>query len=132
MGLGRWVGTLALGLTVAVAAAAQEEKKQEKKAGRPFGLPAAGDLKEKAGFDDEQCKKAEEVLAGYKDKIAELQKKMKETPEADRKAVMQEVKALRAEVLGKLREICKDDEQKKKFDEATAPVKKKKKNGAGS
>ncbi|HXG60268.1 MAG TPA: hypothetical protein VNO22_02735 [Planctomycetota bacterium] len=131
MGLGRWAGALALGLALAVAAAAQEEKKQDKKPGRALGLPTPADLKEKVAFDDEQCKKADEVLAGYKDKIAELQKKMKETPEADRKAVMQEVKALRAEVLGKLREICKDDEQKKKFDEATAPVKKKKE-GAGS
>lgn len=131
MGFGRMAGALALGLAFVAAAAAQEEKKQEKKVGRALGLPTAADLKEKAAFDDEQCKKAEEVLSSYKEKIGEVQKKMKEAPEADRKAVMQEVKALRAEVLGKLREICKDDEQKKKFDEATAPAKKKKE-GAGS
>lgn len=130
MGMRRMAGALALGLALAVGAAAQEEKKRDKKAGPPFGLPAPSVLKEKAGFDEEQCKKAEEVLAGYKDRMAELQKKLKEAGEADRKAVNKEVKALRAEILGKLREICKDDEQKKKFDEATAPPKKK--DGAGS
>lgn len=130
MRFGRRMGALALGLALAAGAAAQEEKKRDKKAGPPFGLPAPSVLKEKAGFDDEQCKKAEEVLAGYKDKLAELQKKLKEAAEADRKSVRREVKVLCAEILGKLREICKDDEQKKKFDEATAPPKKK--DGAGS
>jgi hypothetical protein len=131
MGFRRMAGALALGLAFVAAAAAQEEKKQEKKVGRALGLPTVADLKEKAAFDDEQCKKAEEVLAGYKDRIAEVQKKLKDSAEGDRKAVMQEVRTLRAEVLGKLREICRDDEQKKKFDEATAPAKKKKE-GAGS
>ena len=34
---------------------------------------------------------------------------------------------LRTEIIGKLREVCKDDEQKKKFDEATARPERKKK-----
>lgn len=100
---------------------AQEEGKKKR---GPMGLPTSADLKEKCAFDDEQAKKADEVLASYKDKLDEAQKKIKEAE--DRKAAAKEAGALRSEVVGKLREICKDDEQKKKFDEATAkPAKKK-------
>jgi transketolase len=111
---------IALALLVMTGAAvAQDEGK--KKAG-PLGLPSSADLKEKCGFDDEQAKKADDVLASYKDKVAEAQKKIKEAE--DKKAAMKEVGPLRAEILAKLREVCKDDEQKKKFDEATAKKRK--------
>lgn len=106
-------------LVMAGAAFAQDEGK--KKMG-PLGLPSSADLKEKCGFDDEQVKKADEVLASYKDKVAEAQKKIKESE--DKKAAAKEIAPLRTEILGKLREVCKDDEQKKKFDEATAKKKK--------
>jgi hypothetical protein len=44
----------------------------------------------------------------------------------DKKAAYGEVRTIRTEGLNKLKEICKDDEQKKKFDEAfNAPRKKK-------
>jgi hypothetical protein len=103
----------------------EEPKKQEegKKRG-PLALPTSAELKEKCGLDDEQVKKADEVLASYKDKLAEAQKKFKESE--DKKAAGKEAMTLRTEIVGKLREVCKDDEQKKKFDEATArPARKK-------
>jgi hypothetical protein len=47
---------------------------------------------------------------------------------ADKKAAYGEVRTIRTEGLNKLKEICKDDEQKKKFDEAFAQQRKKKDN----
>lgn len=102
-------------------AGAQEEKK---KAG-PMGLPTSAELKEKCGLDDEQVKKVDEVLASYKDKIAEAQQKVKGAE--DKKAAMKEVGALRTEIVGKICEVGKDDEQKKKLTEATARPERKKK-----
>jgi hypothetical protein len=102
-----------------------EEKKQEekKKATGPLGLPAAADLKEKCGLDDEQVKKVDALYAEYKDKAAEAQKKAKEAQ--DRKAAGQEIRTLRGEIAGKLKEIGKDDEQKKKIEECSAPQRRK-------
>ena len=91
----------------------------------PFALPTSAELKEKCGLDEEQVKKADEVLASYKDKVAEAQKKVKEAE--DKKAAMKEAVALRSEISAKLVEIGKDDEQKKKLTEATAPPQRKKK-----
>ena len=103
-------------------AAAQEEGK---KRGGPLALPTSAELKEKCGLDDEQVKKVDEVLASYKEKLAEAQKKIKEAE--DRKPAVKEAGALRAEIAGKLVEVGKDDEQKKKLTEATAPPQRKKK-----
>jgi len=116
------VGCLAAVLAMALTAGAQEEKK--KRAG-PLTFSVA-DLKTKCGWDDEQGKKAEKIVnEDYKDKIAEAEKKIKDAAQADRKALMKDVGTLRTEILGKLKEVCKNDEEKKKFDEATAPPKKK-------
>lgn len=109
-------------LVVSGVAAAQDEGK---KRGGPLALPTSAELKEKCGLDEEQVKKADEILASYKDKMAEAQKKIKDAE--DKKAAAKEAGALRAEIAGKLVEIGKDDEQKKKLTEATARPERKKK-----
>lgn len=119
-----WVMSLAAVVLASSAALAQEEKKQQR-GGANLGLPSAADLKEKAGLDDEQVKKVDEIYASYKDKIAEATKKMKEAD--DKKAAAGEMRTLRQEIAGKLVEIGSDDEQKKKITEATAPPQRKKK-----
>ena len=105
----------------------EEPKKQEegKKRGGPMALPTSADLKEKCGLDEEQVKKVDEILASYKDKVAEAQKKIKDAE--DKKAAAKEAMTLRGEITGKLVEVGKDDEQKKKLTEATAPPQRKKK-----
>lgn len=96
---------------------------QDKAVDPLLGLPSTKDLKDKIGWDDEQCKKGDGVYTDYKDKAAEAQKKVKDAE--DKKAANKDLRTLRTEIAGKLRDICKDDEQKKKFDELTAPKKKK-------
>lgn len=103
-------------------AAAQDEGK---KRGGPLALPTSAELKEKCGLDEEQVKKADEILASYKDKVAEAQKKIKDAE--DKRAAAKEAGTLRSEIAGKLVEIGKDDDQKKKLTEATAPPQRKKK-----
>lgn len=121
------VGKIAMSVMAALfmagAAGAQEEEK-EKKARQPLGLISCEDLKSKCSMDEEQVKKCEAIYAEYKDKLAEAQKKIKEAK--DRKEAYKEAQPLKQEVLAKLREVCKDDEQKKKFDEATVDKRKKK------
>jgi hypothetical protein len=113
-----------MGLLVAGSAFAQDEKKQE--GGGLLGLPATKDLKDKIGWDDEQVKKGDKVYEDYKDKASEAQKKVKDAANKDdKKAAGKDLKTLREEISGKLRDICKDDEQKKKYDELAAPKKKK-------
>jgi hypothetical protein len=101
--------------------AKQDEKKPEA-ATVPFSLPASADLKTKVGFDDDQVKKVDALYAEYKDKAADAQKKV----DAGEKKAKKEMNSLKAEVVTKLHEICKDDEQKKKLDEALPAAKKKK------
>jgi hypothetical protein len=110
-------------LALVGSALAQDEKKQEGGGAGLLGLPAPKELKDKCGWDDEQVKKGEKVNEEYKTKAEEAQKNAKDS--ADKKAAGKALRDLRTEISGKLREICKDDEQKKKFDEATAPKKKK-------
>ena len=103
--------------------AKQDEKKPE--AGvvtPPFSLPASADLKTTVGFDDDQAKKVDALYAEYKDKAADAQKKV----DAGEKKAKKEMSSLKSEVVTKLHEICKDDEQKKKLDEALPAAKKKK------
>lgn len=102
-------GFLALALAAGVAQA------QEKKGGMA-ALPTADDLKTKVAFDEEQIKKAEPILTEYSPKLKEAAEKAK-TAE-DKKAAFGEVRTIRTEAMAKLKEICKDDEQKKKLDEA--------------
>ena len=109
-------------LMVAGVAGAQDEKK---KPGGPVGLPAAADLKEKCGLDDEQVKKLDELYASYKDKTEEAIKKAKESE--DKKAARKDLETLRSEIAGKVVELGKDDDQKKKLTEATAKPERKKK-----
>ena len=99
---------------------------QEKGRGANLGLPSSAALKEKAGLDEEQAKKVDEVYASYQEKIAEAQKKIKEAE--DKKAAGAEIRTLRQEIVGKLVEIGKDDEQKAKITEATTFKRKKKEN----
>lgn len=97
----------------------------EKKKPGPLALPTSAELKEKCGLDEEQVKKVDEILASYKDKIAEAQQKIKNAE--DKKAARKDVDALRSEIAGKICEVGKDDGQKKKLTEATAkPAPKKK------
>src|SRR6185295_15616114 len=79
--------------------------------GRGASFPTADELKTKIGFDEEQLKKAEPIIAEYTPKVKE--------------AAFQEVRTIRTEGINKLKEICKDDEQKKKMDEEFAAKKKK-------
>ena len=112
---------MALVLASGVAVAQDEAKK---KAG-PLVLPTSAELKEKCGLDDAQVVKVDEVLASYKDKIAAAQEKVKSAE--DKKAAMKEAGVLRTEIAGKLVELGKDEEQKKKLTEATAAPERKKK-----
>ena len=95
----------------------------QEKQGRGASFPTVDDLKTKVGFDEEQCKKAEPICAEYSKKVKEAADKVKDA--ADKKAAYGEVRTISTEGMGKLKEICKDDEQKKKFDEAF-PARKKK------
>jgi hypothetical protein len=91
--------------------------------GRGPSFPTQDDLKTKVGFDDEQLKKSEPVVTEYTTKIKEAMDKVKDAQ--DKKAAYGEVRNIRTEGMNKLKDICKDDEQKKKLDEAF-PAKKKK------
>ena len=91
--------------------------------GRGASFPTADDLKTKIGFDEEQLKKAEPIIAEYTPKVKEAADKAKDA--ADKKAAYGEVRTIRTEGINKLKEICKDDEQKKKMDEEFAAKKKK-------
>jgi hypothetical protein len=118
------------GLGSAASYAQDEKKKDEKKQDEkkpeavtpPFSFPLSADLKTKVGFDDDQAKKVDAVYADYKDKVAEAQKKV----DAGEKKAKKELSGLRTEIVGKLTEICKDDDQKKKLEEALPAAKKKK------
>jgi hypothetical protein len=97
---------------------------QDKRAAMAF--PTVEDCKTKVGFDEEQCKKAEPIVKEYEPKVKEAAAKVKDAP--DKKAAFTELRTIRTEGLNKLKEICKDDEQKKKFDEAFSATKKKSQN----
>jgi len=92
--------------------------------GRGPSFPTQDDLKSKVGFDEEQLKKSEPIVKEYTDKLKEAMDKVKDAQ--DKKAAYGEVRTIRTEGMGKLKEICKDDEQKKKLDEAFPERKKKK------
>jgi hypothetical protein len=94
--------------------------------GRGGTFPTADDLKTKVGFDEEQLKKAEPIIAEYTPKVKEASDKIKDAQ--DKKAAFGELRTIRTEGLNKLKEICKDDDQKKKFDESFAQQRKKKDN----
>jgi hypothetical protein len=94
--------------------------------GRGTSFPTAEDLKTKVGFDEEQVKKAEPIITEYAPKVKEAADKIKDAQ--DKKAAYGEVRTIRTEGLNKLKELCKDDEQKKKFDESFAQQRKKKDN----
>jgi hypothetical protein len=91
--------------------------------GRGPSFPTQDDLKTKVGFDEEQLKKSEPIVTEYSKKVKEAADKVKDA--ADKKAAYGEVRTIVTEGMGKLKEICKDDDQKKKLDEAF-PAKRKK------
>jgi len=91
--------------------------------GRGPTFPTQDELKTKVGFDEEQLKKSEPVVTEYTTKLKEAMDKVKDAQ--DKKAAYGDVRKVRDEGMNKLKEICKDDEQKKKLDEAF-PSKKKK------
>jgi hypothetical protein len=84
-------------------------------------LPSSADFKSKLSFDDDQCKKADDVYVSYKDKVDAAQKAK---DDGDKKAG-KDLKNLKTEIVAKLREICKDDDQKAKFDDLVGKKKKK-------
>ncbi|HVR84441.1 MAG TPA: hypothetical protein VMU54_09030 [Planctomycetota bacterium] len=90
--------------------------------GKGASFPTADDLKTKVGFDDEQLKKAEPIIAEYTPKVKEAADKAKDA--ADKKAAYGEVRTIRTEGINKLKEICKDDDQKQKMDDAFGRKKK--------
>ena len=91
--------------------------------GKGATFPKVEELKEKVGFDEEQCKKAEPICTEYAAKVKEAADKVKDAQ--DKKAAYGEVRTIKTEGMNKLKEICKDDEQKKKMDEEFAAKKKK-------
>jgi hypothetical protein len=91
--------------------------------GRGVSFPTVDELKTKVGFDEEQAKKAEPICTEYAGKLKELSDKIKDAQ--DKKAAFTELRNVKTEGMNKLKDICKDDEQKKKLDEAF-PAKKKK------
>jgi hypothetical protein len=88
----------------------------------PLGLPTSADLKTKCGLDDEQVKKVDAVYAEYKSKVADVQKKIDDGDKKGKK----EAATLKAEIIAKIHDLGKDDDQKKKIDEAMPVAKKKK------
>ena len=111
---------LAAGAVVFLAAGVASA--QDKQA-RGTSFPTAEDLKTKCGFDEEQLKKSEPIVKEYPDNLKELTDKAKDS--TDKKAAFTEIRTVRTEGMNKLKEICKDDEQKKKLDEAFPGRKKK-------
>ena len=95
----------------------------KKKKNMALGLPAVATLKDEVGMDRKQLKKCKEIYDAYKTKLDDAAAKVKASQ--DKKATNREVAPLRAEVLAKLREVCTDDAQRTKFDQATAAKKKK-------
>ncbi len=120
------LGTVAVAQDEKKDPAKQDEKKPEEKkqdaAAPPFSFPGSADLKTKCGFDDEQSKKVDALYADYSTKVADTQKKL---DGGDKKA-KKEMAGLRTDLVSKLHDVCKDDEQKKKLDEALPAAKKKK------
>lgn len=109
--------------TPAPAAPAPAVEAPKKKKTVQLGLPALATLKEDVGMTPKQLKSCREIYDSYKAKLDEAAAKVKASQ--DKKATNKEIAPLRAEVKAKLREVCSDDAQKAKFDEATAPQKKK-------
>jgi hypothetical protein len=99
---------------LAVCMAAGAASAQQERRGASF--PTVADLKSKVGFDDEQGGKAEPICTEYAAKIKEAMAKVKDAE--DKRAAFGEVRTLSQEGMGKLKELCKDDDQKKKFEEA--------------
>ena len=91
--------------------------------GRGATFPTQEELKTKVGFDEEQLKKSEPVVTEYTAKLKEMSDKAKDA--ADKKAAFTEIRTAKTEGMNKLKEFCKDDEQKKKLDEAFPAGKKK-------
>lgn len=115
-----------LGLAIVAGGAYGQDKKDDQKGDKKgadplLGLPSTADFKAKIGWDDDQCKKGDQVYIDYKDKVGDAQKRK----EGGEKAANKDLKNLKTEITGKLRDICKDDDQKKKFDDLV-PKKKKK------
>ncbi len=94
--------------------------------GRGASFPTQDELKTKVGFDEEQLKKSEPIVTEYTTKLKEMSDKAKDA--ADKKAAYGEIRTAKTEGMNKLKEICKDDEQKKKLDEAFPAGKKKNNN----
>jgi hypothetical protein len=106
---------------LAAGVASAQDKQQ-----RGASFPTVEDLKTKVGFDEEQATKSKPIVDEYTPKVKEAADKIKDAQ--DKKAAFGELRTIRTEGLNKLKEICKDDEQKKKFDEAFAQQRKKKDN----
>jgi len=94
--------------------------------GRGASFPTQDELKTKVGFDEEQLKKSEPIVTEYTAKVKEAADKVKDAQ--DKKAAYGEVRTIKTEGMNKLKEICKDDEQKKKLEEAFPAGKKKNNN----
>ena len=103
--------------------AKQDEKKPDAGPGTaPFNFPASADLKTKVGFNDDQVKKIDALYADYKSKADDAQKKV----DAGEKKAKKELASVRADLVNKLHDLCTDDDQKKKLDDALPAAKKKK------
>jgi hypothetical protein len=88
----------------------------------PFNFPVTADLKTKCGFSDDQVKKVDALYADFKDKADDAQKRV----DAGEKKAKKNLTAVRTDLVNKLNDICTDDDQKKKLDDALPAAKKKK------
>ena len=103
--------------------AKQDEKKPDAgPVAPPFSFPASADLKTKVGFSDDQVKKIDVLYAEFKDKADDAQKKV----DAGEKKAKKNLASVRSDLVNKLRDLCTDDDQKKKLDDALPAAKKKK------
>lgn len=102
--------------------AKQDEKKPDAGPVIPFNFPSSADLKTKVGFNDDQVKKVDALYAEFKDKADDAQKKV----DAGEKKAKKNLTSVRTDLVNKLHDICTDDDQKKKLDDALPAAKKKK------
>src|SRR5947207_12934514 len=100
-------GMTLLGLAVAVGVAFLGGVAfADTKAPGPLGLPSVDMLKEKLTLTAEQTKKVETIYEEYKDKAKEVEEKGDSKKKAE----------VRHEIVGKIKDVCSDD-QKKKLEE---------------
>ena len=131
-------GQILMGMLVVVVAAGiavgQEENEvgpgnQERHLmhGGPLGLPSIHTLQKTLSLTDAQVKKCEQIYADFRDKAREASEKSRNAE--DKKSAHENVKVVKGEIVGKLREVCANDDQRKALDGLVAPPHRNEKTG---